>query len=70
MQYYLVPCATSRPANHAIYSNIDSNGYAFGPIRRCLFIDYVINLLSNLFKIRIVNNTEVIFKYIDVEGGA
>ena len=35
--------ATSRPANHAICSFIDSNGYASGPIRRCLFIDYIIS---------------------------
>ena len=34
--------ATSRPANHAIYSFIDSSGYASWPIRRCLFIDYII----------------------------
>ena len=34
--------ATSRPANHAICSFIDSSGYAAGPIRRCLFIDYII----------------------------
>ena len=34
--------ATSRPANHAICSFIDSSGYASGPIRRCLFIDYII----------------------------
>ena len=34
--------ATSGPANHAICSFIDSSGYAFGPVRRCLFIDYVI----------------------------
>ena len=35
--------ATSRPANHAICSFIDRRGYASGPIRRCLFIDYIIN---------------------------
>ena len=35
--------ATSRPANHAICSFIDSSRYASGPIRRCLFIDYIIN---------------------------
>ena len=35
--------ATSRPANHAICSFIDSSGYASGPIRRCLFKDYIIN---------------------------
>ena len=34
--------ATSRPANYAICSFIDSNGYASGPIRRRLFIDYII----------------------------
>ena len=34
--------STSRPANHAICSFIDSRGYASGPIRRCLFIDYII----------------------------
>ena len=34
--------ATSRPANHAICSFIDSSGYAPGPIRKCLFIDYII----------------------------
>ena len=36
--------ATSRPANHAICSFIDSSGYASGPIRICLFIDYIINI--------------------------
>ena len=35
--------ATSRPASHAICSFIDSSGYASGPIRRCLFIDYIIS---------------------------
>ena len=35
--------ATSRPANHAICIFIDSSGYASGPIRICLFIDYIIN---------------------------
>ena len=34
--------ATSGPANHAICSFIDLIGYASGPIRRCLFIDYII----------------------------
>ena len=37
--------ATSRPANHAICSFIDSSGYASGPIRRCLFIDYIIKYI-------------------------
>ena len=35
--------ASSRPANHAIYSFIDSSGYTSWPIRRCLFIYYIIN---------------------------
>ena len=34
--------AMSRPANHAICSFIDLSGIASGPIRRCLFIDYII----------------------------
>ena len=34
--------ATSHPANHAICSFIDLSEYASGPIRRCLFIDYII----------------------------
>ena len=36
--------ATSRPANHVICSFIDPSGYESGPIRSCLFIDYIINL--------------------------
>ena len=36
--------ATSRQANHVICSFIDSRGYASEPIRRCLFIDYIIRL--------------------------
>ena len=34
--------ATSRPVHHAICSYIDSSEYASGPIRICLFIDYII----------------------------
>ena len=34
--------ATSRPSNHTICSYIDLSGYASGPIRRYLFIDYII----------------------------
>ena len=37
--------ATSRPANLAIYSYIDSSGYASEPIRICLFIDYIIKYI-------------------------
>ena len=36
--------ATSRPANHAICSFIDSSRYASGPIRMCLFIDNIMNI--------------------------
>ena len=36
--------ATSRQANHAICSFIDSGGYASGPIKICLFMDYIINI--------------------------
>ena len=36
--------ATSRPANHAICSFIDSSGYESGPIRIYLFIDHIITL--------------------------
>ena len=43
--------ATSRSANHAICSFIDSRGYASEPVRRCLFIDYIINVFS-MFKLR------------------
>ena len=39
--------ATSRLANHAICSFIDSSGYASGPIRRCLFIDYIIKSVTD-----------------------
>ena len=48
VSHAILPCAvcfaTSRPANHAICSFIDWSGYASGPIRRCLFIDYIIIL--------------------------
>ena len=37
-----VSFATSRPANHAICSLIGSSGYASGPVRICLCIDYII----------------------------
>ena len=46
VSHAIFPCAvcfaTSRPENHAICSFIDSSGYASGPIRICLFIDYII----------------------------
>ena len=40
--------ATSRPADHAICSFADSSGYAFGPIRICLFIDHIIKYFTDL----------------------
>ena len=33
---------TTRPVNHAICSYIDSSGYASGPMRERLFIDYIV----------------------------
>ena len=51
--------ATSRPANHAICSFIDSSGYASGPIRKCLFIDYIIkNVIIKLFLQFVYSNKE------------
>ena len=44
--------ATSRPVSHAICSFIDSSRYASGPIRRCLFIDYIINI----YKVSFIQN--------------
>ena len=47
VSHAILPCAvcfaTSRPANHATCSFIDTSGYASRTIRICLFIDYVIN---------------------------
>ena len=40
--------ATSRPANHAMCSFIDSSGYASGPIRICLFIDHIIYIFYHM----------------------
>ena len=49
--------ATSRPANHAICSFIDSSGYASGPIRRCLFIDFIIKTIIEFDEhITVLNN--------------
>ena len=42
--------ATSRSVNHAICSYIDSSWYASGPIRRCLFIQYIIHFDTHHFK--------------------
>ena len=55
VSHAILPCAvcfaTSCPANHAICSFIDSSGYASGPIRRCLFIDYIIMASYQYFTI-------------------
>ena len=55
ISHAILPCAVcfamSRPANHAICSYIDSSGYACGPIRICLFIDYIIMFYMDLFMI-------------------
>ena len=74
--------ATSRPANHAICSFIDLSGYASGPIRKCLFIDYIIiifidrwnsSVTHDIAKIdnysvyrRLGNNKEYLYKNIRV----
>ena len=50
--------ATSRPANHVICSFIDLSGYASGPIRRCLFIDYMITRFSD-FIISLANKKHI-----------
>ena len=50
--------STSRPANHAICSFIDSSGYASGPIRRCLFIDYIINCCMDILCIKHLARTD------------
>ena len=50
----ILPCAVcfamSCTANHAICSFIDSSGYAYGPIRICLFIDHMISTNKSLIK--------------------
>ena len=43
--------ATSHPANRAICSFIDWSGYASGPIRRCLCIDYIIMFHTGVSKL-------------------
>ena len=37
------------PAAHVICSLMDSNGYASGPIKRCLFIGYIIKTFTTEF---------------------
>ena len=41
---------SSRPANHAICSFIDLSRYASGPIRICLFIDYIIKPFTDCMR--------------------
>ena len=62
VSHAILPCAvcfaTSCPANHAICSYIDSSGYASGPIRICLFIDYIITLFMTWSFL--LNNSNII----------
>ena len=68
----ILPCAVyfakSRPANHAICSFIDSSGYASGPIRRCLFIDYIIKTIVKLEEDIIVLNNVTMFHKILIKN--
>ena len=57
--------ARSSLANHAICSYIDSSGYASGPIRICLFIDYIIKSV-NKFPIYFSTVNKLIKKFICV----
>ena len=64
--------ATSHPANHAICSFIDLSGYASGPIRRCLFIDYIINRVITLISVNIfsqvwISKNASIRAFIDIQ---
>ena len=58
--------ATSRPANHAICSFIDSSGFASGPIRRCLFIDYIIIYIISQVSIFNFHLTSLVFKIFEL----
>ena len=49
----------SRPANHAICSFVDLSGYASGPIRVCLFINYIIMFDISHLKLSIDSIGEV-----------
>ena len=48
VSHAILPCAIcfakSHPKNHVTCSYISGSGQAYEPIRRCLFIDYIINL--------------------------
>ena len=57
--------ATSRPANHAICSYIDSSGYASGPIRICLFLDYIIMVLIT-YAVQSLYNTPLYQTNLDI----
>ena len=49
MKYNLVTnIEWGNPTAHATCSYTDSSGYASGPIRRCLFIDYTKIIFSDL----------------------
>ena len=38
-----------KPAAHEICSFIDSSGKASGPIKRCLFVGYIIKYLTKVY---------------------
>ena len=61
--------ATSHPANHAICSYIDLSGYASGPIRIYLFIDYIItNLIFYKIKERLQKNCFLLLSRLMLQG--
>ena len=51
--------AMSHLANHAICSFIDLSGYASGPIRRCLFIDYIIIVFIAYLSVKVQDFNKV-----------
>ena len=47
ISHAILPYTTSQSANHATCSYISGSGFAYEPIRRCLFIDYIITCFIN-----------------------
>ena len=60
--------ATSRPANHAICSFIDSSGYTSGPIRRCLFIDYIIIYFNIQLLVSVVEFRKILNEFYNINN--
>ena len=48
-RFYLFDKSWNFPAKHVICSFVDSSGYASGPIRRYLFIDYNNNYNNHVY---------------------